>query len=302
MARFKAGLSLPDTSAFLHNQYIRKSPPSTPLAVTGLIGWWDFSDIGTLKQRVDGTLAVAANLDAIGYVTNKVNATNQIGRFLRAEGDTGPSAATRPTYRTGGAGGNSFAEFDGSRMYLQGKMVAGWGNVTGTDFSLANIPSRDRTRFIVLAPRNATYTNNKGIIEMWGKDAGATLENEKLYLESSDDQINLKTQGAQIVDSTENNTTAVQLWTWVAGVGAVSALYRNSDTSQGVDAVTVATTDSQDLSQGIYTIGALTNSVGAPTPGSQFEGSVYEICEFERKLSKPELDFMENYFKNKYSI
>jgi hypothetical protein len=302
MARFKAGLSLPDTSAFLHNQYIRKSPPSTPLSVSGLIGWWDFSDVGTLKQRVDGTVAVSSATDPIGYVTNKLNTTNQIGRFLRAEGDTGPAAATRPSYRTGGANGHSYAEFDGIRMYLQGKMSAGWGNVTGTDFSLANIPSRDRTRFIVCAPRNATYTNDKGLIEVWGKDAGATLENEALFIESSDDQVNLRTQGGQIVDSTENNTTAVQLWTWVAGVGAVSALYRNSDTSQGVDSVTVATTDSQDLTSGIYSIGALTDSLGVPLPGSQYEGSVYEILEFERTLSKPELEFIENYMKNKYSI
>jgi hypothetical protein len=287
MARFKAGLSLPDTSAFLHNQYIRKASPSIPSAIDGLIGWWDFSQANTLFQQVTASTAVTATNDPVGHVINKAPVGNGLGRFLRALGDTGASALTRPLFKTGGLNGHTYVEFDGSRSILTGSRAAGWGGTTdGSEFSPAQFNNKNRSRFFVIKPRSATYTSDRHIVEYWGRDSGGSDTRERTYIEESDDQINLETMNIQLVDPAQNNTTVGQMWSYVAGPGATTFMHKNGDPSLGVSGISLTGTDYQDFTIGIYTIGAGTNALGLATGGTNFEGSVYEVLEFNRTLSK----------------
>lgn len=47
-----------------------------PKSIPDLWTWWDFSDVSTLAQNSNGTTAVSANGDAVGYVADKAGARN----------------------------------------------------------------------------------------------------------------------------------------------------------------------------------------------------------------------------------
>ena len=78
-------------------------------SVAGLDGWWDFSDAASLFQASDGTTAVAADADPIGYATDKSGAGNHV---IQA------TAGFRPTYRAGIQNGLSVGRFDGVEDFL----------------------------------------------------------------------------------------------------------------------------------------------------------------------------------------
>ena len=82
-------------------------PFSQPNDISGLVAHYDFSDASKLKQNDDGTTAVSSNNDPIGYAENLVS--NGLGTFVKSHSDAG-----RPLYKTGGANGKSYAQFDGS--------------------------------------------------------------------------------------------------------------------------------------------------------------------------------------------
>ena len=78
------------------------------------IGHWDFTDMSTLYKDVDSyDNEVTANNDLIGRVKNKAyinySDTTRIGTFMRPD-----QTNDRPTFKTGGANGHSYAEFDSS--------------------------------------------------------------------------------------------------------------------------------------------------------------------------------------------
>ena len=82
-----------------------------------MVAWWDFTDIDQLYQtRTSYDTAVSSDSDLIGRCKNKAapsTTTYKVGTFVRAD-----QADDRPTYKTGGAGGHSYALFDGSTTSL----------------------------------------------------------------------------------------------------------------------------------------------------------------------------------------
>ena len=101
------------------------SPTTNPTDVSAdneiLVGWWDFTDIDQLYQTKESyNTAISSDGDLIGRVKNKAysnpNLSNPLyasGIFMRADQD-----GDRPTYKTGGANGHSYALFDGSNTGL----------------------------------------------------------------------------------------------------------------------------------------------------------------------------------------
>lgn len=77
------------------------TPRALSLTISGLWGWWDTSDISTLKQDSAGTTPVTATNDPVGYWGDKSgNARN----FIQSGAGT-----LKPTYAGTGAG----VSFDG---------------------------------------------------------------------------------------------------------------------------------------------------------------------------------------------
>jgi hypothetical protein len=72
------------------------------------VTWWDFADLSTLAQNSDGSGAVAANGDAVGYVRDKAGSanltqtTNNLRGSLVASGIGGRASVSLPN--TSGAG------------------------------------------------------------------------------------------------------------------------------------------------------------------------------------------------------
>lgn len=77
------------------------SPSSLFLGDTG--GWYDPSDLSSLFQSSDGTVAVTANNDPVGYMRDKSGNGNHLVQA---------TAGARPLYKT--SGGLSWLEFDGT--------------------------------------------------------------------------------------------------------------------------------------------------------------------------------------------
>jgi len=48
----------------------------SPRSIAGLVSWWDFGDLTTLRQNSDGTTPATANGDRVAYVADKAGSTN----------------------------------------------------------------------------------------------------------------------------------------------------------------------------------------------------------------------------------
>lgn len=81
----------------------------TPSSVASLLAWYDFSDASLLFQLSNGTTAVSANNDPVGYVTDK---TSGAKHFIQA------TAGSRPLFKTNVQNGRSVVKFDGTDDFL----------------------------------------------------------------------------------------------------------------------------------------------------------------------------------------
>lgn len=86
----------------------------SPSDIAGLVGWWDFSDATTLFQLSNGTTAVTADTDPIGYATDKSGTGTHIVQV---------TAGLRPTYRTNVKNSRAVARFDGADDFLAAALV-----------------------------------------------------------------------------------------------------------------------------------------------------------------------------------
>jgi hypothetical protein len=147
--------------------------------------WYDPSDLSTMFQNSDGTVAVTADGDPVGYIADKS------GNGFHA---TQATAAARPTYKT--SGGLHWLLFDGVDDYLlppsgmtagwtvahamtgqmqttggQGAVIARWGTVNFQDHEpfvselYSSFGKTTRNKF------GALFTNTKYVVEY---EAGAS--------------------------------------------------------------------------------------------------------------------------------
>jgi hypothetical protein len=114
-----------------------------PTDISGLVGWYDFTDLSKLWQSISSaTTAVTADSQPIGYVQDKSAGTHD----LQAN-----TTANRPLVRTGanGINGKAIAQFDGTDDAL----------FTSTFTADASI-----TYFIVAKKRSAPSSTNRILV------------------------------------------------------------------------------------------------------------------------------------------
>lgn len=110
-----------------------------PRSISGLTGWFDASDASSLAQSSDGTTAVSANGDPVGYMVNKAGGTNAIQTT---------STSRRPTYRTGVQNGRSVLRFDGVDDSLVTSITL---PTTGNTWFLVSPPVTSGTGYLISA-------------------------------------------------------------------------------------------------------------------------------------------------------
>jgi hypothetical protein len=78
----------------------------SPLSISGLVGWWDFSDITTLFTDTARTAQVVNTGDTIAGVTDKSGTGNHLAQAI---------AGQRPAYTTGAINGKSVSRATAAR-------------------------------------------------------------------------------------------------------------------------------------------------------------------------------------------
>ena len=113
---------------------------------TSPVAWYDFSDPSSLFQNSDGTGAVSADTDPVGYVTDKTGN----GRHLIQA-----TSSKRPQYRTGSP-----------RAYLKNDGVDDFMESTGSNFTGFTNPNPAGYIIGVIRSPNANWNNFGSIFDM----------------------------------------------------------------------------------------------------------------------------------------
>lgn len=134
--------------------YVAGATITAPTDITGLVGWWDFSDATSLFQLSNGTTAVSANNDPIGYATNKSAVAEHLVQS---------TAGSRPLYKTNIQNGRSVARWDGTDDFLEQVGAASYSQPNHIFIAFAKTTaSASVIVFDGVTTRNA-FLNNSGV-------------------------------------------------------------------------------------------------------------------------------------------
>ena len=93
---------------------------------TGLIAWYDFTDQSSVYKNIEAAISISEN-ENIGRIENKL--FPGMGAFLRAitsgTGTFGAAGDEAPVWKTDGANGHSYAEFDSTGFSGGGQCLVG---------------------------------------------------------------------------------------------------------------------------------------------------------------------------------
>jgi len=316
-------------------------PIIDPLDINFMLLWWDFTDSTQLFQEVDSfTTAADANNDLIGRVKNKaitaqtnlgVPDVSRIGTFGRADADN-----HRPSFKTGGANGYSYAQFDstGVPSAIVTKQGSGFGSHDDGDNLMGSSelnPIISTGALTILTVAEADNDDNDGaeesiydikFIQATGSNAG----NDRSYHQKREDETNpgggqasrisysnLTEAGAQASGIPPSNTgqmnpeklevrfTSIGL----SGPGTAQA-QRGLNTfnianfngyEAGIDGAFQALTMRASGGDSNVTLGSRLN-----TSLDGFDGKIYEFIMFNSTLDVDTMNGLAWYYAQKYGI
>jgi hypothetical protein len=134
-----------------------------PRSISGLIGWWDFSDATQLRQTTAGATSVTADGDVVGYALDKSGNS----RPMAANND-----ARRPVYKVNILNGRSAVRFDGVDDALGATTHSGTASETQTWFGVfANISTSAGSRRFIARADNASLFVDTSIVraDYWSR-------------------------------------------------------------------------------------------------------------------------------------
>ena len=278
--------------------------------IGGLIGHWDFSDASTMYTTTGGATNVSSDGDNIGRITNKVTTGGQLGTALLGSG--------YPLYKTGGTNSKTYGLFDDDIL----RCAYNAGNVDTNVTSTSDWSYTGTTFFFVIDPDAATYTSDKILWKLWGRDyinypSGVGFEDQSVGfgLEADDDEMRVTTYDGSAPgvshDTGIDNATGAQLWTFgykqTGNLATAGILYKDgvSGSSYTVDlsGETFYSTSTVELSNqgGAFSIGHDINTVGLPI-GNHWNGKVYEVLIYNIDMSPTDRTLVEAHLKTKYGI
>ena len=291
----------------------------SPNFISDLIGWWDFTDIGTMHQEIDGSFTTpSTQLTPIGTIKNKSTHTDRLGAYLYAESDDG-----RPNLRYHPSQGHFTAQFDGDDEYLlaeeDGETSSGasdgtvTGGTTGSVLSTATIDLQNYTAVVVCKPNSATPDADETIFTLGGDSSDTSGEfvlmdfkHETSSGADNDDFVHLVSHQSSTTDmsitSSANIATDVNVFMVKAteSGGNRCRLYLNGtlDVTQGTWESSEAITFTEDHSA--ICIGTGYRFTHGLVLNTKFDGDVYEVLFYNKTLTDAEVTDLNNYLVSKY--
>ena len=284
-----------------------------------LVGWWDFTDRRKMFQSRAGTGAITANDDPIGYIKNLANGSsgNKLGAFMRSESD---AANKRPIFKTGGANGKSYAEFNnaaddrpacGLRAgYFTSADADDDGGVSATKFSDLVMTSQNMTTFVLVQNDVADTSGSRFAFNMWGHGAASDTTISAFNCQKIDSdsfEARWVETGAEDLDTSGPMDTNLNLISVIGNSGTNGAKMEFNGALQ--DSETLETNYTFDFSkESNNTNGSPKIGIGsfpsdsAGATGSPWIGKIYEILVFNKTLSADEITNVKAYFRNKYGL
>jgi len=301
----------------------------SPNDISDLVAHYDFSDASKLKQNDDGTTAVSSNNDPIGYAENL--ASNGLGTFVKSYSDAG-----RPLYKTGGANGKSYAQFDGSNdcgltagievdlgTALDGDVFGGISSSAYSDIilyqaaiSIFAVCKTDVEDITV----SDDYSDTEAVVFMSGYNGGDDIQRITLVNRvntTPGTEINRATAELHYSGSPTSNdisyndednwTTEDRLMSIITASGtAQTRIEKNAGIDAGdYSTGTVSANEPIDMrtSAGdvLFSIGARANN--ALNPNSQnWNGRIYEILIYNKSVTDAEKLLIKDYINTKYDL
>ena len=287
---------------------------------TNLVGHWDFTDVTQLSGDLTGDFGTyISGTDPIGRCKNKAPLVGGLGDHRLGQWVRAISSSTRPTWVTGGANGNAYANFDNSSntqaLVCRSTDAANWGAVGTNQLSTTRLRADNISIFIVGEPldddtdgtvENAFsyfgyYDNPSG----WNDSAWVHFTFER----DDDDDMHAKWSlgsGAVVNPNTVDATNVNNHW----NSGGVSVI--NVQTSTDVGGSYVYTNNLPDAGQSVFHpgsgvfaqttwadldpvdyddslmasigIGGSVDASGAINSNS-FEGKIYEILVYSASIN-----------------
>lgn len=294
--------------------------------ISDLVGHWDFSNSATLSKTLNWGLGGLTNAGQpqVAVVADELIGTVANGAWYLYDQDNTDlgrcmlyfNTSNQPTYKTGGANGNSYAQFGNDDRMAAGSFS--WqGAVSGNDLTTVELNFDAMTIFVVAKPSVAE--TNRTILFYQGSDVSPQIGTSSFKMQyiwdGSNHRFRAQMQDHTLTDGDWNilgaNQTAsdinqVNLHTaWIKPSGQASKIrFNGANSVTGTDNQQTSTNDSNynDLvSIGMgATFGA--NFFGTSGQGNHWDGDVYEIVYYNKTLSEPEMLAVENYLMSKYNI
>ena len=282
--------------------------------VTGKVLHYDFSDTSTLFQNNNGTTAVSANNDPIGYAKNLVD--GGLGTALTSFNNS----SSRPIFKTGGTNSKSYAQFDNtvSNTGLRGGVSTNGtviGGISDTVFSNYTLNTQNLT-FIMVSKQDVediSGVGNQTLFKIEG-DGGDTYSNRFYFTKNAwggavnDLHMSVHYGGTPTINLVPSG--GGPLWTTEDRLITTRTTSGTNNTKIQVDnntEITGTVTASEDFTL-TTSVGKTSVSIGVEvntylTPNTNYWGGrVYEIILFNRTLSDAELTLVKNYINTKYAL
>ena len=302
------------------------------------LGHWDFTDISTLYKDINSyNNEVTANNDLIGRVKNKAYINNpdtiRIGTFMRAE-----IGADRPTFKTGGANGHSYAEFDSSSStnLMCNSTSSDYGAHSDDLLSTYTMVNWALSIWVIGEPADNDSDGTEEIVFAYsgyrgeGSAIGTPEDQSTIFtlIREDNDDIAARWNLSGVVPVPLNQVTATQVPShWTTGGPSIinvatsltaseSYIYNNGNPDIGQtifgptsgvfaqEGYSAMSYDWDDTKKSTFAIGHDLAATGDLTTGSDgFDGKIYEILVYDLNVpNESQRTAMESYFTSKYGI
>jgi len=292
--------------------------------ISDLVGHWDFSNSATLSKTFNWGLGGLTNAGQpqVAVVADELIGTVANGAWYlynQDNTDLGRSmlyfnTGNQPTYKTGGANGNSYAKFGTDDKLAAGS--ASWqGATTGSDLTTVELNFDAMTIFTVTKP--GTTEGTRTLLYYQGSDVSPQIgtsefrmqyvmngSNHRFKAVMSD---NTLTDGDWTIlgaNQTESDINQVCLHTaWIKPSGQASKIrFNGANSVSGSDNQQTSTNDSNYNDLTSIGIGAQFAGNFFASGSNYWDGDIYEIVYYNKTLSEPEMLAVENHLMSKYGI